>query len=250
MSPILSILKRSLHILKKTWLVQFLMNCSQPLLYMTAMGIGVGAYISDMNGLSYFKFVSAGIVASAALWEAAFSCTYDVFTRIHYRKVYQAILTTPATISDLVWGEILTAVVKSTLYSFAVFGVIYCMGVVDSWLAILFPIPVILLALVIALISMIVTSLTPTIFLFNYYNNLFIAPAYAFSGVFFPMDTLPNWAQILVWLNPVYHGVTLCRGLLIGQIPPLWWAHLAVLIGLALCLAYWPTRLFYRRLIQ
>ena len=245
-----SLFQRSIHVLQKTWLTRFIMNFSQPLLYMTAMGLGVGAYISQMGGVSYFQFIGTGIVAATALWEASFSCTYDVFVKIHYRKLYQSILAAPVTVSNVVWGEIWSAVFKSCLYAFAVFIAIALLGLVHSWTAIVFLIPLALLALVIALLSIIFTSLNPSIEYFNYFINLFVAPSYMFSGIFFPLDNLPTWAQTLVWLNPVYHGVSLCRGLLLGNLPDLWLAHLGVLLFFAAFLSLWPTKLLYRRLIQ
>lgn len=250
MNGTLALLQRSLHVLKKTWITRFIMNFSQPLLYMTAMGLGVGAYISQMGGISYFQFIGTGIVAATALWEASFSCTYDVFVKIHYRKLYHSVLAAPVTVSNVVWGEILSAVFKSCLYGFAVFIAIALLGQVSSWTAIAFLIPLALLALVIALLSMIFTALNPSIDYFNYFINLFVTPAYMFSGIFFPLDTLPGWAQFLVWFNPVYHGVSLCRGILLGNLPDLWLAHLGVLIFFTAFLSLWPTRLLYRRLIQ
>lgn len=250
MTGSISILRRSLHVLKKTWITKFVMNFSQPLLYMTAMGLGVGAYISDMDGISYFKYVGTGTVAITALWEASFSCTYDVYVKMHYQKIYHPILAAPVTVSGIAWGEIWAAVFKSVLYAFAVFLAIVVLGFVNSWTAVVFLLPLALLALVVALLSLIFTAVNPSIEFFNYFTNLFIAPAYLFSGIFFPLETLPNWAQAIAWINPVYHGVSLSRGILLGNLPDFWVAHLGVLVIMAAFLSLWPTKLLYRKLIQ
>ncbi|MBP9484141.1 MAG: ABC transporter permease [Negativicutes bacterium] len=245
-----ALLSRTLHILKKSWLTQCILNFTQPLLYMTAMGLGIGTYITEMGGVSYFRFVGTGIVASTPMWVATFSCTYDVFVKMQYQKLYQAILTAPTSISDIVWGEVYGAVIKSCLYAFAVVIAITLLGQVQTWMAIWFFIPIALLALVFSLISLIYTALNPLIDYFNYYITLFVSPAYLFSGVFFPIDSFPVWAQAVAWVNPMYHGVALCRGILLGSLPELWWAHTLVLLGMSAILAPWPAKLFYRRIIQ
>ena len=244
------LIKRSLHILWKGWIVKFALNFSQPFLYITAMGAGIGSYIHEMNGVSYLTYVATGIVASIPMYEAVFSCTYDVFVRMHYQKIYQSMLTTPIGIKEIVIGEVLSAVIKSLLYSSGVILILVLVGLINSWMAPVALLPIALLALIFALLSLSVTAIVPFIDYFNFYTLLFITPAYLFSGVFFPISTLPDWAQLLIWLNPVYHGGALCRGFLLGTLPDQWIYHFLVLFAMIGVLALLPERLLYRRIIQ
>jgi lipooligosaccharide transport system permease protein len=82
-----------------------------------------------------------------------------------------------------------------------------------------------------------VTSLAPSYDFFLYYFTLFITPMFLFSGVFYPVDTLPEWLQAGIQFLPLVHGVELVRPILAGQVPEAIGLHLGVL-GIYLVTAY------------
>jgi lipooligosaccharide transport system permease protein len=69
----------------------------------------------------------------------------------------------------------------------------------------------------------------------NAFNVLFrfvLTPLFLFSGVFFPVDRLPDVLERVAWFTPLYHGVELTRALTLGSIPEGWMVHAAFLGGL------------------
>ena len=47
-----------------------------------------------------------------------------------------------------------------------------------------------------------------------------ITPLFLFSGTFFPIESLPAFIQPIAWLSPLWHGVDLCRALMLGTVGP------------------------------
>jgi len=41
-------------------------NFLEPLLYLLALGVGLGMYIPQIQGMSYLEFIAPGILASSA----------------------------------------------------------------------------------------------------------------------------------------------------------------------------------------
>ena len=62
-----------------------------------------------------------------------------------------------------------------------------------------------------------------------------VTPLFLFSGTFFPIESLPSFLQPIAWLSPLWHGVDLCRQLMLGTVvetPLLALIHALVLITL------------------
>ena len=54
---------------------------------------------------------------------------------------------------------------------------------------------------------------------------------FLFSGTFFPISTLPTPLEVIAWFTPLWHGVTLCRDLTLGDVSPDDLLHLAYLLA-------------------
>ena len=188
-----------------------------PLFYLVSIGYGLGRFVADIDGLPYAVFLTPGILATAAMNSASFETTFGSFTRLHEQNTYTAILATPCSVADIVAGDILWAATKSVL---AVSFVLLVTGVAG-----LLPGPVALLALPVAFMTglafgglgMIATARAGSYNFFDYYFTLGISLMMFFSGVFFPLESLPPWAQGVAWWLPLTHAVRLCRGLVAGS---------------------------------
>ena len=84
---------------------------------------------------------------------------------------------------------------------------------------------------------------------FSYYMTLLLTPMMMLSGVFFPVERLPEAVQAVAWVLPLYHGVELARPLLAGTLPAQPLLNLAVLVAYALAGFYRATVLTRRRLL-
>ncbi len=107
---------RNFSMYRRTWKMNLLPNFFEPLLYLLSIGIGVGAYVSQMGGVSYVEFLAPGLVAVAAMNGASFEVTYNAFVRMNFEKTYAAMLTTPIQPDDVLAGEVLWAVTRATIY--------------------------------------------------------------------------------------------------------------------------------------
>ena len=98
---------------RRIWMLNILPNFFEPVLYLLSIGIGVGAYITQMGGTSYAAFLAPGLVCVAAMNGASFEVTYNIFVRLNFEKQYDAMLTTPIQPDDVLVGEVLWAVTRS-----------------------------------------------------------------------------------------------------------------------------------------
>lgn len=242
-----SVWLRHFKVYLKLYKSSITLNFVEPVLYLGAMGFGLGAYVEQIQGRPYANFIAPGIVAYSAMFAATFECTYGTYIRMTFQKTFDAILATPVTLDDLVAGELMWAATKSALYGTIIVSVVSAMGLVDSpllWLSV----PVLFAGgLVFAEMAVIYTSLVPGIDYFNYYFTLFMTPMFLFSGVFFPLDRLPAFALKIAFFTPLYHLVNTTRGLSEGRVPvadALWIAVVAAL------LAPYAFRLMRRRMFE
>lgn len=245
-----NILKRHLIVFRRTLWSNMIFNVIEPFLYLSAMGFGLGAFVQDMGGMTYIQFIAPGMVASASMWAATFECTYASFIRLHFQKTFHAMLAGPATVADVVAGEVLFGIVKNIAFGMIILVVIGIMGQVQSVWSLLIPLFLVLPGAVFSLMALSYTGIITHIDYLNYYITLVTTPMYLLAGVFFPVSTMPEWLQMLAWLNPLYHSVEVCRGLVVGQVGVVLWQHAASLIFLAGVLAPVPVYFMRKRLIS
>jgi lipooligosaccharide transport system permease protein len=243
------ILDRHLRGFRRTWQHSLTFNVIEPLLYLGALGFGLGAFVEQIEGMSYIQFIAPGMVALSAMYSATFECTFGTFIRLHYQKTFHAMLAAPVTVTDVILGEILFGAVKSVLFGTVVLGVVAAVGQIASWWALAIPLLLVVHGAVFAVMAMSYTSVTTKIDYLNYYITLVILPFFLFGGLYFPVSALPAWIQTINWLNPLYHSVEVCRALALGQISSGLWLHVAVLAVLGAIMLPLPLRIMEKRLI-
>ena len=191
---------------------------AEPVIVLLAMGIGLGVYVGVVDGQRYIEFIAPGIMASYAMFSASFECTYGTFIRMEYQRTYDAIITTPLDVEDVIAGEIFWGATRSFMTGTVVLGIASIFQLVHSPWAILVPLVAFLEGVMFASIAMLYTSFVPAIYSFNYYFTLFITPMFFISGVFFPLDSFPQLMQNLSWIAPLTSVVQLNRALVSGQV--------------------------------
>ena len=222
---------RNLKVWSKHYKASLLGNIGEPILYLAALGYGLGRFIPEIEGMPYIEFLAPGLVASAAMYSATFECTFGSFTRMTQQKTYDAIIVTPVNIEEVIAGDILWGTTKSLISGVAMVGVMALFGLVDSRMVALVPLVVIIEGLVFASMGMLATSFSPSYEFFSYYFTLIISPMFLFSGIFFPISSLPEWAGTIAWFLPLTHVVNLSRAFFGGEMQ---WSMLIDLAWLAL----------------
>jgi lipooligosaccharide transport system permease protein len=215
--------QRNATIFRKFWKTIMLPNLFEPLLYLAALGLGLGAFIREggINGLTYTQYIAPGLLASNAMFAASFESTFNTFIRLKVGRVYDAIVTTPVNAEDIVAGEYLWAGTRATLYGTGFLAVITALGfalspeapLVSSFWALLIPPVLFLVGVMFSVTGTLFTSLITSIDLYAYYFTLVVTPLFLFSGIFFPVEDFPAPVPQVAWFTPLYHAVNACRAL-------------------------------------
>ncbi len=233
----------------RTWKWNILPNFFEPVLYLLSIGIGVGAYITEMGGTSYIAFLAPGLVCVAAMNGASFEVTYNIYVRLTFEKAYDAMLTTPIEPDDVLAGEVLWAVTRACIYGGCFFIVLALVGLTPLPSALLV-LPLIPLAgLLFAAIGITFSLRIPHIDLFSFYFTLFLTPLFLFSDVFFPLKE--RLSEPWLWvaeLLPLLHPVRLARAAFQGEASAIVLWDLAYLLGVSMLLLVWARRGVRQRL--
>ncbi len=232
----------------KLYKTSFALNFAEPALYLVAMGFGLGSLVKDIQGQPYINYIAPGIIASSSVFAAVYECTYGTYIRMTFQKTFDAILATPVNLGDLVAGELAWGATKSVIFGITIMIVVALFGLVDSPLIILV-IPFIFLGgLIFAEISVVFCAIVPGIDSFSYFYTLFMTPLFLFSGIFFPLNTMPRIVEDIALFTPLYHLVNICRafsaGTFSGAVLSMVWLIIAATV-----LSPFPFRLMKKRII-
>ena len=185
----------------------------EPLIFLLGIGLGLGKYISNMDGLPYVQFLAAGLLITTAMFTAAFECSFGTFIRLEFEKIYDGMLAAPLTVSDLIIGEMIWAGTKGFFFSLAVLCVMLLFDIIPLGTAVFAPFIGFLTGLMFASISLFITSFVKNINHLNFYFTGFLSPMFFFSGVIFPLSDLPLFIRPFAELFPLTHGARIVRAL-------------------------------------
>lgn len=208
---------------KRTWRASVTSSFLEPLLYLAAMGIGLGTLVDrhmhSVDEVSYLAFVGPGLLASAAMQVGTSESTYPVMGAIKWIRTYFAMLATPLRVVDVLRGHLAWIVVRLAMASGIFLAILAAFGLVRSWEAVLaWPAAVLTgLAFAAPIAAFAATQEEDAAFAVIY--RFAVVPLFLFSGVFFPISRLPGWLQPVAWVTPLYHGVALCRALVLAGAP-------------------------------
>lgn len=236
---------------KRTWRSSITTSFLEPVFYLAAMGVGLGAlvdhHVHQVSGVSYLAFVAPGLLASAAMQVGTTESTWPVMGAIKWVRTYHAMLATPIRVVDVLRGHIAWMALRLTTAAGIFLAILAAFGLVRSGEAVLALPAAVLTGLAFAtpIAAFAATQEKETGFTVIY--RFGVVPLFLFSGIFFPIGRLPGWLQPVAWATPLYHGVALCRDLVLGE-PAMWpsVAHAAYLAAFAVA-GYLAARATFRR---
>lgn len=222
---------------RRLWKVVF-SGFFEPVFYLFAVGIGVGALVGDVvlpggEAVPYAAFVAPAMMAASAMNGAVIETTFNIFFKLQFGKVYEGILTTPMQPMDIAIGEIGWALLRGLLYSTAFVGVMWAMGMTDSWLAILAVPSATLVGFAFGAAGLAAATWMKSWQDFDLVT-LVTMPLFLFSGTFYPLDVYPPALQLVAKLSPLYHGTELLRGFTLGIVDWTMLGHAAFLLVMGL----------------
>jgi lipooligosaccharide transport system permease protein len=211
------------------------MSFVSPVLFLAAMGLGLGSLISrgpvrSVDGVSYLVFIAPALLAASAMQSAYVETTYPIMARIQWQRTYEGMLATPIAVLDVLAGEFGWLAFRLALGSSAFFLVMLLFGTIHSGLAVLAIVVAVLTGLAFAAPILAWTATRRTDQSFALIGRFLITPLFLLGGVFFPLHQLPQLLQGIAWLTPLAHGVALSRGLSLGVLAPSAAVHLVVLL--------------------
>lgn len=244
-----AIWRRNFRVWLKLLWPSLISHFGEPMIYLLALGFGLGSFVGDFEGIPYITFLAAGIFCSSAMNTASFEATYSAYTRMNVQYIWEGMFCAPLSIGDIVLGELTWAGTKSLFSASAILLVATLLGFVHSWQAIWILPVIFLLGCCFAGIALIVTAFAYSYDFFLYYITLVLTPLMLLSGVFFPLSVLPEFMQSTMQFLPLTHAVAIVRPLVIGANISGLLCHLVVILIytlVAYLIALWAIK---RRLL-
>lgn len=215
-----AVFERNVRVYRRQWLM-IVTGFFEPLFFLLGIGFGVGGVIGTLtyNGVEvpYAAFVAPALLASSAMNGAIFDSTFNVFYKLKYAKVYDAILTTPVSIGDLAVGELLWSNLRGVIYSVAFLAVMLAFGLVASPLALFVPVAVVFIGFAFGAAGFAITTHMRS---WKDFDFIFIilTPLFLFSATFYPVEIYPGALRYIVELSPLTRGTHLVRSLIFGDL--------------------------------
>jgi len=231
------LIERNMMVYRRAWMI-VISGFFEPLFYLFSIGIGLGQLVGDVNGptgepISYAMFVAPALLASSAMNGAVYESTMNIFFKMKFAKIYDAILATPMSPTDIAVGEVAWSLMRGALYAVAFLIVVVVMGLMQSVWGLLAVPAALLIGFAFGAVGMAATTFMRTWQDFDLVQ-LVTLPLFLFSATFYPLDIYPRSLQILTQFSPLYHGTVLIRGLMLGDVGMflLWHVLFLVVMGL------------------
>ena len=249
-AAIAGVMSRDITNFRTYWKTTTFSSVLDPTIYLLAFGVGFGTLVTVVEGVDYVYFLGTGMVATAVLFSSVFSAMYGVFIKHRFQRTYDAILAAPVDTEELVTAEIAWLGVRSGVYGVSPLLVTMLFGLVPKWGIVFVPFIGALTGVGFAGLGVFAAASVAKIDHFNYIQSALITPLFLVSGTFFPIDELPEAAQIASYFNPLYHCVELVRDAVLFGFVTADLFHVGALIVFALLtwrLAVWRLQ---KRLID
>ena len=213
------LLERNVMVYRRAWMT-ILSGFFEPLFYLFALGLGLGYFVGKIDApgglVDYASFVAPALLAASAMNGAVYDAT-NVFWKLKYAKIYDAMLATPMGPTDVAAGETAWAIFRGLLYSAGFLVTTVVLGLIHSAWGILALPAAVLVGFAFAGAGVAVMTYARS------WQDLELVqvallPMFLFSATFFPLSTYPAAVEWLVRVTPLYHAIELLRALLLGSV--------------------------------
>jgi lipooligosaccharide transport system permease protein len=247
------VVEHQTQVFRKFWRSTLVTYIVTPLLFLLAMGKGLGGIIDHrsgpVGGVGYLHFVTPGLMVGAAMQGAVGESLWPVMAGQKWVRNYHAMIASPIRPVDVYLGVVAWATARVTIGATAFVVVASLLGGVVSPWAVL---AILAAALTGAAFASVVTAFTATQetdLKFPVILRVGVMPLFLFSGTFFPVSQLPQGLRPIAAASPLWHGVELARAATTGR-----WhlgpavVHVAFLVACIAAGWLWGRRTFTRRL--
>lgn len=231
----LRVFEAEARVYRRTWRGSVVSSFLNPVLYMFAMGVGLGSLVDanipgGVEGVPYLTFLAPGILVATAMNTGASEGAWKVMGGVVWAKTWHARLASPIGIEGLVLGHIFWSAARVFMVSVIFAAVIAAFRVAPLFESLLAVGPAVLVGAAMVSATTAFTVRLKEISGLPMFFRFVVLPMFLFSGAFFPISQLPNWLQPVALITPVYHGVELARAIVIGTSPAVaWWVSILYL---------------------
>jgi lipooligosaccharide transport system permease protein len=246
----MAVWRRNYLVWKKLAAESVLGNIVEPLFYLLGFGFGLGTLVPEVEGVRYIAYLAGGTICYSTMLSASFEALYSGFARMHVQRTWEGILNAPVSLEDVVFAEWIWAASKSFLSGTAVLLVAAALGLAQSW-TMVFILPLaFLIGITFAGMGLVMTAMAKSYDFFMYWFTLVLTPMMLLSGVFYPLQNMPGWLQMVANALPLTHAIELGRPLLLGRWPEFPLLNIAVLLAYGIAGFLIALRMFRRRLMN
>lgn len=211
-AAIAGVMSREVANFRTFWKSTAFSSTVEPIVYLLAFGLGLGAtVVSEVDGLDYVQFVGTGMVATAVIFSSVFPAMFGTFVKHRFQNTYDAILAAPVDVEELVTAEMLWIGVRAAIFGSFPLLITMLFGLDPAPGMLLVPLFSFVTSLGFAGFGIAMAGTVAKIDQFNYVTTLVVTPLFLVAGTFFPIDGLPEWAQVLAQFNPLHQLVELVR---------------------------------------
>jgi lipooligosaccharide transport system permease protein len=252
--PIVLRRRRAVHLLernflsaRRSWSV-VLSGFFEPVFYLFAVGVGIGQLVGDVVGpngepVTYAQYVAPALLAASAMNGAVLESTINIFVKLRIQRTYDGLLATPMEPNDIAIGEVAYSLTRGAIYAVGFLTVAALMGLLlTPWAVLALPVAL-LIGFGFAAVGMAAST-----WIESWQDmdliTLVTLPLFLFSATFYPLSVYPEPLQWLVRLSPLYHGVQLTRGVMLGAFDVTLLGHAAFLVAMGAAGTWVASRRF------
>lgn len=243
---------RNWTVYKKDLIANISPTVADPALILISLGLGLGSYLTNVEGMSYMQFLAPGLTVATALFTSFFESSYGFYVRMTFENVFKAMLTTPIGVKEVVFGELIWIGLKGAIMAVGVSIVLALFGMMTNpWLIPMLAIVGFLVAIPCGAMGLLATAYVRNINQFQTIYSFIIAPLYFLSGIFFPIDQMATPVRVAAEFFPLIHGVRLAQSLFWERgIADAFLFSGSILIVQGVVLCWWAFYKIQRKLIS
>ena len=219
---------------RRTWTSNVVPAIGMPLLYLFAMGLGLGSLIGggegaggsgagDLGGVSYLVFVAPALLTASAFQTASEEFIYPIRSGFKWNPTFVGMTAAPLSPGQVIDGNVLYTSVRIAANSLVFYVLMLVFGAAPSGLGVLAVLASVLTAIsfggpLIAYITSLERDASQEALVLRFV----VMPLTLFSGTYFPLTLMPSYLQWIGWISPLWHGTQLARDATYGLGEPAW----------------------------
>lgn len=189
---------------------------AMPLLFLVIFGAGFNRVIGAMApGVNFVQFIYPGIIAMTVLMNSLMSGLSVVWDREF--GFLREILVAPMSRTGIVFGKALGTALIALGQGIIMLVLAPFIGVTINLMLVVQLIPLlILVSLSLSGLGILVASRMRSQQGFQMIVQIIIMPLVFLSGIFFPVNNVPTWLEVVSKINPLTYGVDAIRQVFLG----------------------------------